>query len=121
MAVLRIVPDLACDDPGNIAQFMAGLLGLKSVMDMGWVHTIASDAPSATQITLASEGGSGTPVPALSIEVDDFEETLARAKALAAPISYGPVLEPWGVRRFFVQTPEGHLLNILCHADGGTN
>ena len=116
MAVLRIVPDLQCNDPGKVAQFLSELLGLSSVMDMGWVNTVASDAPSATQVTLASEGGSGAPVPALSIEVDDFEDSLARAKALAAPIPYGPVLEPWGVRRFFVETPEGHLLNILCHA-----
>lgn len=116
MAVLRIVPDLKCENPGEVAQFLADLLGLEKVMDMGWVNTIATDTPSATQITLASEGGSGAPVPALSIEVDDFEETLARAHALAAPIAYGPLLEPWGVRRFFVLTPEGHLLNILSHA-----
>ena len=28
---------------------------------------------------------------------------------------YGPVNEPWGVRRFFVKDPYGKLVNILQH------
>ena len=31
------------------------------------------------------------------------------------PIEYGPVDEPWGVRRFFVRDPFGRLINILKH------
>jgi hypothetical protein len=30
-------------------------------------------------------------------------------------IEYGPVSEPWGVRRFFVRDPLGKLVNILEH------
>ena len=33
---------------------------------------------------------------------------------------YGPVSEPWGVRRQYVRDPAGTLLNILCHAPAGT-
>jgi hypothetical protein len=36
---------------------------------------------TAPQISFAREGGSGTPVPDLSIEVDDLDEVLQRAKA----------------------------------------
>lgn len=31
-------------------------------------------------------------------------------------IEYGPVDEPWGVRRFFMRDPAGTLVNILMHA-----
>jgi len=31
-------------------------------------------------------------------------------------IDYGPVLEPWGVRRFFVRDPFGRLVNFLSHS-----
>ena len=30
-------------------------------------------------------------------------------------IEYGPITEPWGVRRFYVRDPFGRLINILEH------
>ncbi|WP_404840893.1 VOC family protein [Alkalilimnicola ehrlichii] len=68
-----------------------------------------------TQISVASEGGSGTPVPDLSIEVDSLETVLERVKNENIEIEYGPVTEPWGVRRFYVRDPFGKLINVLQH------
>jgi catechol 2,3-dioxygenase-like lactoylglutathione lyase family enzyme len=31
-------------------------------------------------------------------------------------IECGPVTEPWGVTRFYVRDPFGHLINILGHS-----
>ena len=45
---------------------------------------------------MASEGGSGTPVPDLSIEVDELEMVLQRVISADIHIEYGPVLEQWG-------------------------
>ena len=59
---------------------------------------------------------SGTPVPDLSIEVDDLEAAHARVLAAGLPVEYGPADEPWGVRRFYVRDPFGRLLNILVHS-----
>ena len=67
------------------------------------------------QVSFASEGGSGAPVPALSIEVDDLDATLARLAAAGAAPEYGPVVEPWGVRRVFLRDPAGTLVNVLEH------
>jgi catechol 2,3-dioxygenase-like lactoylglutathione lyase family enzyme len=67
------------------------------------------------QVGVAIEGGSGTPVPDLSIEVDDVEEALARMKKAKIKIEYGPANEPWSVRRFYVRDPFGRLVNILMH------
>jgi catechol 2,3-dioxygenase-like lactoylglutathione lyase family enzyme len=64
---------------------------------------------------LAAEGGSGTPVPDLSIEVDDLDEVQRRALEAGFSIEYGPVHEPWGVTRFYVRDPFGRLVNILAH------
>ncbi|MBP2433544.1 catechol 2,3-dioxygenase-like lactoylglutathione lyase family enzyme [Bradyrhizobium japonicum] len=84
-------------------------------MDFGWVATYGSSETMQAQISFASEGGSGTPVPDLSIEVDDLDEALRRMKAARIAIEYGPADEPWGVRRFFVRDPFGKLINILEH------
>ena len=68
------------------------------------------------QVSFASEGGSGTPVPDLSVEVDDIEIAVARVKKANIVIEYGPKSKPWGVRRFYVRDPFGKLINILQHA-----
>ncbi len=116
MAIVRIVTDLDCPDPEKTATFYARLFGLNRVMDQGWIITLAQNARQDIQLSLASEGGSGAPVPAISVEVDDLEETFARATEMGADIAYPLTDEPWGVRRFFARDPDGKLINILSHA-----
>lgn len=67
------------------------------------------------QISFALEGGSGTSVPDVSIEVDNLDTALDRVKKACIPIEYGPVSEPWGVRRLYVRDPFGKRVTILQH------
>lgn len=115
MTIKRIVPDLATHDVAGLKAFYVELFDLDVVMDMGWIATLATGEMSSTQISIASEGGSGTPVPDLSIEVDDVDATYKRARAMGLKITYDLIDEPWGVRRFFVSDPTGKILNILTH------
>lgn len=115
MTVRRIVANIAAARPNDASGFYGDILGLKVVMDHGWLVTYASDAKTLVQVSIASEGGSGTPVPDLSIEVDNLDEILGRVRAAGIPVEYGPVTEPWGVRRFYVRDPFGRLVNILMH------
>ena len=78
--------------------------------------TYGSSQKMSVQVSIASEGGSGTPVPDLSIEVDDLDTALQRMKKAKVAIEYGPADEPWGVRRFYVRDPFGRLVNILMHS-----
>jgi len=115
MTVKRIVANLAVADPRSTRDFYEKLLDLDVVMDHGWIVTLASDASARPQLSIASEGGSGTPVPDLSIEVDDVDRIYERAKAAGFAITYGIADEPWGVRRFYVRDPSGRVVNILTH------
>lgn len=115
MKVNRIVANLATGDVARAKQFYGGILGLDVLMDHGWLVTYGSDAKMTVQLGIATEGGSGAPVPDLSIEVDDVEEALRRMKKAKIKIEYGPADEPWQVRRFFVRDPFGKLVNILMH------
>lgn len=115
MTVLRIVTDIAAESVEDVQKFYADLFGLNVVMDLGWIVTLASGETAAVQISIAREGGSGTPVPDLSIEVDDIDQTYERAKAMGCTIVYELTDEPWGVRRFFIHDPTGKLLNVLAH------
>ena len=121
MAVIRIVADLEVEKPVEVAAFYEAVFGVETVMDQGFIVTVSGPGKQPVQLSFASEGGSGTPVPALSIEVDDLEDVLSRAKGLGVEPEYGPVMEPWGVRRFFIRDPAGHLINVLTHAPAGAD
>ncbi len=91
-----------------------GSISMRS-KDHGWIVTFAADGSSPPQISVATEGGSGTPVPDLSIEVDDLDEIYRRVLAAGIAAAYGPTNEPWGVMRFYVRDPFGRLVNIMTH------
>lgn len=116
MKVCRIVANIAASDTASATAFYQDILGLDLLMDLGWVKTFGSTESTTVQVSVASEGGSGTPVPDLSIEVDDLSSLLARTREAGIPIEYGPVDEPWGVRRFFLRDPFGKLVNFLEHS-----
>jgi catechol 2,3-dioxygenase-like lactoylglutathione lyase family enzyme len=115
MTVRRIVANIATLDIDAAKRFYGDVLGLDKLMDMGWICTYGSDQRMTVQLSFMEEGGSGTPVPDLSIEVDDVEAVLKGMQEAGFPIEYGPADEPWGVRRFYVRDPFGRLVNILAH------
>ena len=115
MKVKRIVANIATDSVAAAKRFYRDILGLDILMDHGWLVTYGSSQKMSVQVSIASEGGSGTPVPDFSIEVDDVDAALRRMKKANIEIEYGPADEPWNVRRFFVRDPFGRLINILMH------
>jgi catechol 2,3-dioxygenase-like lactoylglutathione lyase family enzyme len=116
MTVKRIVANMLTAEPALTKRFYGDIFDMHPVMDHGWIRILAADGePSGPQLGFASEGGSGAPVPDLSIEVDDLDAVLTRAEAAGLPIEYGPADEPWGVRRFFLRDPFGRLVNVLAH------
>ena len=115
MKVKRIVSNVAASDVDTASAFYKEILGLKILMDLGWIRTYGSSSKMTIQVSVMSEGGSGTAVPDMSIEVDNVEEALMRARKAGIAVEYGPATEPWGVRRFYVRDPFGKLINILQH------
>lgn len=115
MKVKRIVANIETPEPDRAQAFYRDFLGLERLMDLGFIATYGTRETMTVQVSFAREGGSGTPVPDLSVEVDDLDAALERARAAGIALEYGPVEEPWGVRRFFVRDPFGRLVNILVH------
>lgn len=115
MGVKRVVVNVTTGDMAAARRFYGELLGMEVAMDHGWIITLVGAGQSRPQISFASEGGSGTLVPDLSIEVDDLHALLETLLAAGHQPEYGPVREPWGVERFFVRDSFGRLLNILQH------
>lgn len=116
MTVRRIVANIATEAVAPVRDFYASVFGLAPVMDHGWIVALGGPQSHTVQLGIATEGGSGTAVPDLSIEVDDLDATLALAEAAGHRPVYGPMDEPWGVRRFYLRDPAGRLVNVLAHA-----
>ena len=115
MAVKRIVTNLAMVEPDKAKAFYEKLFDLKIAMDQGWIVTFSSDETARPQLSVMSEGGSDTPVPDVSIEVDDVDAVYNKAQSMGCEILYGITDEPWGVRRFYISDPTGKVLNVLSH------
>ena len=81
MKVKRIVTNISSAQPGAAERFYESVFGLTLLMDQGWVRTYGAPGTAPVQISIASEGGSGTAVPDLSIEVDDIETALEHVQA----------------------------------------
>lgn len=118
MGVLRVTANVAAQDEDVVkktTEFYKTVFGLAVVMDQGWIATLASGSQGPVQISVASEGGSGQPVPPISIEVDDLVLVQTAAENFGVKVEYGPVTEPWGVRRLFLRDPSGTLINVMVH------
>ncbi len=115
MVVKRIVANIASEHISSAKAFYGDVLGMSVTIDLGWIVTFSSEGSAPPQISIAKEGGSGTRVPDLSIEVDDLDEVYRQVVAAGLVVEYGPVSEPWGVMRFYIRDPFGRLVNILAH------
>ncbi|MFD0812104.1 VOC family protein [Amycolatopsis umgeniensis] len=95
--------------------FYVQVLGFEVVMDHGWIVTLADPERPEVQLSLMTHDETAPVVPAASIEVEDVDAAYAAAKASGAEIVHELTDEPWGVRRFFVRDPGGHVVNVLSH------
>lgn len=113
MAVTRIVANLTAPDPTALARFYEQVFDLDLPHDMGWIAFLNKDATQQIELHTASQGGSGTELPVISIGVDDLGACEAAVRAAGAEVVYGPVTEEWGLRRFFFRDPAGNLVNVV--------
>lgn len=117
MTIRRIVPNVhvGSGDAREANRDFYGLLGFEEVMDMGWVTTMASPANPTAQISFFTEERTAPVVPDLSVEVENVDTVYAQVVASGAEIVRDIRDEAWGVRRFFVRDPSGHVVNVLSH------
>ncbi|MHB8187280.1 MAG: VOC family protein [Dermatophilaceae bacterium] len=115
MGVHRVVPDLSSTSLESAMAFYGDVLGLQPVMDYGWIVTLADPERPQVQISLMTHDATAPVVPDASIQVDDVDACHAAAVRAGAEIVHPLTDEPWGVRRFFVRDPDGHVINVLSH------
>jgi catechol 2,3-dioxygenase-like lactoylglutathione lyase family enzyme len=116
MGVHRVVPNLASRSTATATEFYSNMLGLQPVMDFGWIVTLADPERPGSQLSVLTEDKTAPVIPDVSVQVDDVDACHAAAVGAGAEIVHPLTDEPWGVRRFFVRDPDGHVINVLSHS-----
>ncbi|MEU0315411.1 VOC family protein [Nocardioides sp. NPDC006273] len=113
MEIERITPILTVEDLATATTEHTGLLGMRVVMDMGWIAFLADGA--GHQIGLMTTDATASVNPDVSIFVDDVEAAHAAAVAADVEIVHPLSTEEWGVRRFFYRDSSGRVINVGSH------
>lgn len=113
MKIERIAPILTVDDLATAIDEHTGALGMRVVMDMGWVAFLADG--DGRQIGLMTTDASAPVNPDVSVFVDDVEAAHAAAVAAGLEIVHPLSTEEWGVRRFFYRDSAGRVINVGTH------
>jgi len=115
MTVRRIMPYHESRDFEATRAFYTQVLGLEEGNFGGGYIGFGSDQ---AQVLFAQAGAQQPVLPAMGIDVATYDAVdAAHADAVRAghEVIYGPVDEPWGVRRFFVRDPDGVVISVLAH------
>ncbi|MFJ6405717.1 VOC family protein [Streptomyces hydrogenans] len=114
MTVRRVVPNVQSSAVEESREFY-GLLGFEEVMDHGWIMTMGSPSHPTAQVSFMAADKTAPIAPELSVEVQDVDAAYAVMRANGAEIVHPLQDEEWGVRRFLVRDPDGHVVNVLGH------
>jgi predicted enzyme related to lactoylglutathione lyase len=115
MSIRRVVPDITTQRLEESREFYVGLLGFEVAMDMDWVVNLVSPDNPTAQVILMTRDAAAPVQPQMSIEVGDVDAVHQAAVDRGDNIVYPLTDEPWGVRRFFVQDPNGVVINVVSH------
>jgi catechol 2,3-dioxygenase-like lactoylglutathione lyase family enzyme len=114
MTVRRVMPILTVPDLDAARDAYVRVLGLREVMNLGWIVTLADDE-LRHQVSLMTKDKTSPVNPNVSIEVDDVDAAHQAAVDAGLQIVHPLSDEEWGVRRFFFADAAGNVINVLTH------
>ena len=114
MTVGRVVPIITVADLEASRDAYVRILGLREVMNHGWIVTLADDE-HRNQVSLITKDATAAVNPTVSIEVDDVDASYRATVDAGFEIVHPLRDEDWGVRRFFFADPSGNVVNVLSH------
>jgi catechol 2,3-dioxygenase-like lactoylglutathione lyase family enzyme len=117
MTVRRVMPILTVSDIEASRDAYERVLGLREVMNHGWIVTLADDE-HRHQLSLMTRDATAPVNPSVSVEVDDVDAAFRAAVDAGLQIVHPLSDEEWGVRRFFFADQSGNVVNVLSHSAG---
>jgi predicted enzyme related to lactoylglutathione lyase len=114
MRAVEAITNLHTDDVERAREFF-GFLGLtEDSMNQGWVARF-SCADSGASVQVVTRDATAPEDSVMTVKVDDVDAAHEQAQRNGYEIVHPITDEPWGVRRFFVRSPDGHVVNVAQH------
>ena len=117
MRVTSVIANLRVADIDAARGFYTDYLGLSTeAFNLGWVARFES--PDGARVQLVTGDATSPEDSVISVTVgDDVDEAYAEAQRRGYEIVHPLTDEPWGIRRFFVRSPDGTVINVAGHRD----
>lgn len=117
MRVTRITTNLPVADLESAKSFYTDYLGLATEeFNLGWVARYTSPDTGA-HVQLVTGDATAPEDSVISVHTDDVDGAYEEAGQLGYEIVHPLTTEEWGVCRFMVRAPDGHVINIVAHRD----
>ena len=114
MEAVEVITNLHTDDVERARAFFA-FLGLRDEgMNQGWVARFTSPESGAC-VQVVTRDATAPEDSVMTVKVDDVDTAYAEAQRHGYEIVHPITDEPWGIRRFFVRSPDGHVVNVAQH------
>ncbi|MDF1604531.1 VOC family protein [Nocardioides sp. YIM 152315] len=114
MKASEAITNLHTDDV-EVAREFFGFLGLtEENMNQGWVARFTSPESGAS-VQVVTRDATAPEDSVMTIKVDDVDAAYAEAQRRGHEVVHALTDEPWGIRRFFVRSPDGHVINVAQH------
>lgn len=114
MKATEAITNLHTEDVERAREFFRFLGLTEDTMNLGWVARFSSP-DSGVCVQVVTRDATAPEDSVMTIKVDDvdaaYDEALRRGYELVHPLTD----EPWGIRRFFVRSPDGHVINVAQH------
>lgn len=116
------MPNVVTEDLDASQRFYADFLGLEvSMAEPGFLMLSSPTNPTAELTVVSAEQADWDPNTRrthIAVEVEDVDAVHAEAQRRGLRIVYPITDEPWGIRRFFVEDPDGRVINVHSHVEG---
>ncbi|WP_375486073.1 VOC family protein [uncultured Jatrophihabitans sp.] len=116
MKAVEVITNLHTDDVERAREFFAFLGLSQDGMDQGWVARFVSPTSGAS-VQVVTRDATAPEDSVMTVKVDDVDEAYAEAQRRGYEIVHPISDEPWGIRRFFVRNPDGHVINVAAHRE----
>ncbi len=116
MKAIEVITNLHTADVERARAFF-GFLGLtEEGMNQGWVaRFISPDSHACVQVV--TKDATAPEDSVMTVKVDDVDAAYAEAQRRGYAIVHPLTDERWGVRRFFVRSPDGQVVNVAQHRE----
>lgn len=114
MKAIEAITNLHTDDIQSAREFFRFLGLTEETMNQGWVARFTSPDSGAC-VQVVTRDATAPEDSVMTIKVDDVDAAYQEAQQRGYEIVHPITDEPWGIRRFFVRSPDRQVINVAQH------